>query len=138
MESIKGSVKPDFPILFKLSTQDFVNGGLQPPEALEISKRLQDDGIAAIQVSACCTISEKDKHCLKQEILEPKDEGYLLDFSQYIKEAVKVSVIAVGGIRSPSTAENILKGKEGGLHFFGVALDPRAQFDQSMEEWEYG
>ncbi len=135
MESIKGSVKPDFPILFKLSTQDFVNGGLQPPEALEISKRLQDDGIAAIQVSACCTVSEKDKHCLKQEILEPKDEGYLLDFSQYIKEAVKVPVIAVGGIRSLSTAENILR--EGKADYISLAR-PLIREPNLIHQWKNG
>ncbi|MGO9121386.1 MAG: NADH:flavin oxidoreductase [Desulfomonilaceae bacterium] len=109
LESIKSKVKPDFPITFKLSAQDFVPGGLEPPEALQIAKRLQDDGIAAIQVSACCSVSGQDKHCPKTEILEEKDEGYLLDFSQYVKEAVKVPVIAVGGIRSFSTAEAILK-----------------------------
>ena len=85
LEAMRGALGKDFPILFKLSAQDFVNRGLEPPEALQIAKRLQDDGIAAIQVSACCTISTKDKHCLKTEILEKKDEGYLLDFSQYHK-----------------------------------------------------
>ncbi len=109
LESIKGKMKPGFPIIFKLSAQDFVAGGLEPPEALQIAKRLQDDGIAAIQVSACCSVSSQNAHCPKTEILEQKDEGYLLDFSQYVKEAVKVPVIAVGGIRSLSTAEAILK-----------------------------
>ncbi len=112
LEAIKGSVDPKFPILFKLSAQDFVNSGLEPPEALEIARRLQDGGIAAIQVSACCSVSGKDKHCPKTEILEPKDEGYLLDFSQYVKDAVKVPVIAVGGIRSLSTAEAVLKDRK--------------------------
>jgi 2,4-dienoyl-CoA reductase-like NADH-dependent reductase (Old Yellow Enzyme family) len=112
MESIKGKMRPGFPIIFKLSAQDFVAGGLEPPEALQIAKRLQDDGIAAIQVSACCSASGQDKHCPKTEILEEKDEGYLLDFTQYVKEAVKVPVIAVGGIRSLSTAEAIIRDRK--------------------------
>jgi 2,4-dienoyl-CoA reductase-like NADH-dependent reductase (Old Yellow Enzyme family) len=109
LESVKSKMKPDFPITFKLSAQDFVPGGLEPPEALQIAKRLQDDGIAAIQVTACCSVSDQDKHCPKTEITEENDEGYLLDFTQYIKEGVKVPIIAVGGIRSFSTAEAILK-----------------------------
>ena len=41
MEAIKGAVDAKFPILFKLSAQDFVNGGLEPPDALEIARRLE-------------------------------------------------------------------------------------------------
>jgi 2,4-dienoyl-CoA reductase-like NADH-dependent reductase (Old Yellow Enzyme family) len=109
LEAIKGTVGPDYPVMVKLSVHDFVKGGLEPPEALEIARRLEQDGIAAIQVSACCSASVPDKHCPKKEILEPAEEGYLMDFTQFIKEGVKVPVIAVGGIRSLSTAQNILK-----------------------------
>ncbi|MDA8407571.1 MAG: hypothetical protein M0T73_12045 [Deltaproteobacteria bacterium] len=68
---------------------------------------MRDGGIAAIHVSACCPVSEKDKHCPKAEILKEKDEGYLLDFSQYLKDSVKAPIIAVGGIQSLSTAEKV-------------------------------
>lgn len=109
LEAIKGKVGPDFPIMIKLSAHDFVKGGLEPPEALEIARRLEQDGIAGIQVSACCTVSNKDQHCPKDQILDLQDEAYLMDFTQFIKEGVKVPVIAVGGIRSISTAEGIVK-----------------------------
>ncbi|HVN79964.1 MAG TPA: twin-arginine translocation signal domain-containing protein [Terriglobia bacterium] len=109
IEAMRGVVGKDYPILFKLSAQDFVANGLEPPESLEIARRLASDGIAGIQVSACSTISVKDRHCLKKEIHEEKDEGYLVDFAQYIKEGVKVPIIAVGGIRSLSTVDEILK-----------------------------
>ncbi len=109
LEAIKGKVGPDFPIMVKLSVHDFVKGGLEPPESLEIARRLEQDGIAAIQVSACCTVSNADQHCPKDQILDLQDEAYLMDFTQFIKEGVKVPVIAVGGIRSFSTAEGIVK-----------------------------
>ncbi len=112
LEAMKGAVGKDYPILFKLSANDFVPNGLEPPESLEIARRLTSDGIVGIQVSACSTISTKNKHCIKKEILEEKDEGYLLDFTQFIKEGVKVPVIAVGGIRSLSTANAILKDRK--------------------------
>jgi len=135
LEATKGALGPDYPILFKLSAQDFVNGGLEPPEALEIARRLQDGGIAAIQVSACCTVSEKDKHCPKTEILEQKDEGYLLDFSQYVKDAVKVPVIAVGGIRSLSTAEGVLK--DGKADYISMAR-PLIREPNLIKQWRSG
>ena len=65
----------------------------------------------AIQVSACCSISCEDKHCTKRMITDEKDEAYLADFAQYVKERVAVPVIAVGGIRSLPVAERILKEK---------------------------
>lgn len=135
LEATKGALGPDYPILFKLSAQDFVNGGLEPPEALEIARRLQDGGIAAIQVSACCTVSEKDKHCPKTEILERTDEGYLLDFSQYIKDAVKVPIIAVGGIRSLSTAESVLK--DGKADYISLAR-PLIREPNLINRWKSG
>ncbi|MHB8205243.1 MAG: oxidoreductase [Desulfomonilaceae bacterium] len=135
LEATKGALGPDFPILFKLNAQDFVNGGIEPPEALEIAQRLQDSGIAAIQVSACCPVSEKDKHCPKTEILEEKDEGYLLDFSQYLKDSVKAPIIAVGGIRSLSTAEKALKG--GKADYISLAR-PLIREPNLINQWKNG
>jgi len=74
LEAMRGAVGKDFPLMFKLSGQDFVENGLELPESAEIARRLADDGIDAIQVSACTTISMKDKHCIKKEIHEEKDE----------------------------------------------------------------
>ena len=135
LEAIKGSVDPKFPILFKLSAKDFVDKGLEPPETLEIARRLQDDGIAAIQVSACCSVSGKDKHCPKTEILEEKDEGYLLDFSQYVKEALRIPVIAVGGVRSLSTAEKVLK--DGKADYISLAR-PLIREPNLINRWKSG
>jgi 2,4-dienoyl-CoA reductase-like NADH-dependent reductase (Old Yellow Enzyme family) len=135
LEAMKGALGTDYPILFKLSAQDFVTGGLEPPEALEIARRLQDGGIAAIQVSACCTVSEKDKHCPKAEILEQKDEGYLLDFAQYVKDSVKVPIIAVGGIRSLSTAEGVLK--DGKADYISLAR-PLIREPNLINQWKSG
>jgi 2,4-dienoyl-CoA reductase-like NADH-dependent reductase (Old Yellow Enzyme family) len=135
VEALKGSTGPDFPVMFKLSAHDFVDGGVEPPEALEIARRLQQDGIAAIQVSACSSVSKKDNHCPKTEILEPKDEGYLLDFSQYIKEAVNIPIIAVGGIRSISTAEGVLK--DGKADYISLAR-PLIREPNLINRWKSG
>jgi 2,4-dienoyl-CoA reductase-like NADH-dependent reductase (Old Yellow Enzyme family) len=121
--------------MIKASAHDFVKGGLEPPEALEISQRLGRDGIAAIQVSACCTVSAPDKHCPKKEILGPEDEGYLMDFTQYIKEGVKVPIIAVGGIRSLSTAQNILKDSKADYVSMGR---PFIREPQLVNRWKSG
>jgi 2,4-dienoyl-CoA reductase-like NADH-dependent reductase (Old Yellow Enzyme family) len=112
LEAIRGEVGRDFPVMFKLSAQDFVGDGLELPESAEIAQRLADDGIDAIQVSACCSISNEDKHCTQSMIVKEKDEAYLADFAQYIKEKTNVPVITVGGIRSVPIIERVLKEKQ--------------------------
>jgi 2,4-dienoyl-CoA reductase-like NADH-dependent reductase (Old Yellow Enzyme family) len=109
LEAIRGEVGKGFPVMFKLSAQDFVGDGLELPESAEIARRLANDGIDAIQVSACCSISDMDKHCTKRMIVKEQDEAYLADFAQYIKERIKVPVIIVGGIRSVPIIDGILK-----------------------------
>ncbi len=112
LEAIRGEVGKDFPVMFKLSAQDFVRNGLELPESVEIARRLADDGIDAIQVSACCSISDEDGHCTKRMILKEEDEAYLADFAQYVKERTKVPVMVVGGIRSMPVIDGILKRKQ--------------------------
>jgi 2,4-dienoyl-CoA reductase-like NADH-dependent reductase (Old Yellow Enzyme family) len=112
LEAIRGEVGKDFPVMFKLSAQDFVGDGLELPESTEIARRLANDGIDAIQVSACCSISNADKHCTKRMIVKEQDEAYLADFAKYIKERIKVPVIIVGGIRSVPVIDGILKERQ--------------------------
>jgi len=112
LEAIRGAVGKDYPVMFKLSAEDFVGNGLELPASAEIAKRLVSDGIDAIQVSACCSISPEDKHCTKKLITKPEEEAYLADFAQYIKESVNVPVMATGGIRSLPVIEEILKSKQ--------------------------
>ena len=45
-------------------------------------------------------------------IVKEKDEAYLADFAQYIKERIKVLVIIVGGIRSVPIIDGILKERQ--------------------------
>ncbi len=135
LEAITGRVGPDYPVLIKLSAHDFVKGGLEPPESLEVARRLEQDGIAAIQVSACCGISSQDQHCPKDQILDPQDEAYLMDFTQFIKEGVKVPIIAVGGIRSYSTAEDIVK--QGKADYVSLAR-PFIREPHLINRWKSG
>lgn len=112
MEAVRGKVGKDYPVMFKLSGQDFVASGIEISDAAEISRRLGDDGIDCIQVSACCSISDSDSHCPDHMITEQKDEGYLVDLAAYIKARVGVPVMVVGGIRSMPVIDRILKEKQ--------------------------
>ena len=73
----------------------------------------------------------------KSEILDPQDEAYLMDFTQFIKEGVKVPIIAVGGIRSYSTAEGIVKHGKADYVSLARPFIREPQSNQSVEERQH-
>ncbi len=135
MEAVKGAVGDDFPVLIKLNGNDFVEDGLRPEESLEIAKRLVDDGIAAIEVSAGGAASPPELSPVRKKIKPGENEGYLLDISQFFKENLGIPIIAVGGIRSIKTAEDILS--EGKADFISMSR-PFVREPDLISRWKRG
>jgi len=108
LEAVRGAVGPHFPVLIKLNAEDYVERGLTIAESVEVAKRLDQDGIDAIEVSGGCAAAATDKSPARTKIEKSEDEAYLLEFAAAIKEAVKVPVITVGGIRSLKKIDAIL------------------------------
>ena len=52
MEAVRGAVGQDYPLFIKLSGHDYIDGGLTTEESLHVARRLVDDGIDSIEVSA--------------------------------------------------------------------------------------
>jgi 2,4-dienoyl-CoA reductase-like NADH-dependent reductase (Old Yellow Enzyme family) len=111
LEAVRAAVGDDFPVLIKLSAHDYVEGGLAPEEAVQIARRLAEDGIDAIEVSAGSAASPRDKSP-SRSVEKEADEAYLADLAAVVKEAVKVPIMAVGGIRSFKTVNDILSGRK--------------------------
>jgi 2,4-dienoyl-CoA reductase-like NADH-dependent reductase (Old Yellow Enzyme family) len=95
--------------LIKLSGHDFVEGGLVPEESARVARRLAEDGIDAIEMSAGSAASPEDKRPSRKGISEEDDEAYLADIAALVKDAVTVPVTTVGGIRSLPTIDRILR-----------------------------
>jgi 2,4-dienoyl-CoA reductase-like NADH-dependent reductase (Old Yellow Enzyme family) len=108
-EGIREKVGEDFPILIKLSSDDCLEGGFSIDEAIWVSKRLEDVGVAAIEVSGGSRYAGVDKAPVRPGIKGEKDEVYFAENTRKIKEQVGVPVITVGGIRSFNVAEKIIQ-----------------------------
>jgi 2,4-dienoyl-CoA reductase-like NADH-dependent reductase (Old Yellow Enzyme family) len=108
IEAVRGAVGNDFPLLIKLTAHDFVERGLVPADAVEISRRLADDGIDAIEVSGGSQASPNNLGPVRGHIKSEDDEAYFADLAAQIKDSVKIPIITVGGIRSISTIDKIL------------------------------
>ena len=131
--AMRSRVGPDYPILTKINAEDFAKTGVHPEECVVHCKRLEELGIAAIEVSG--GITETGLNTLKGEVpmdlfLEGRgsverlvvrmmegslkksatfEEAYFLSYAATIKKNVKVPVLAVGGMRTRKKMEEALE-----------------------------
>jgi len=99
---------PDFPLIVKINSQDFVPGGVTLEEFAETCLLLERRGILAVEVSG--GIPEAGNKSTRKEINKPEKEGYFLEGSRALKSAgLKIPIIAVGGFRSLPVCEEALQ-----------------------------
>jgi 2,4-dienoyl-CoA reductase-like NADH-dependent reductase (Old Yellow Enzyme family) len=108
MEAVRGAAGEDYPLFIKLSAHDFVERGLTPEESLYVARRLVDDGIDCIELSAGSRGSANGMIPSRPNILKEEHEAYLAEFAARFKETLKVPIITVGGLRSPGVISKIL------------------------------
>ncbi|MBQ6297987.1 MAG: hypothetical protein IJK81_09950 [Selenomonadaceae bacterium] len=99
LRGIKKSA-PKLHVTIKINCSDFVYGGLEEEESLEICKILEAAGIDSIEVSGNGTSIRGVKAGV--------NEGYFADFAAKLADEVKIPVICVGGWRSREFMERIL------------------------------
>lgn len=108
LESVRGAVGKDFPVFIKLSGNDFFAGGLMPEESIYVGRRLAEDGIDCIEVSAGSKASADGMIPSRTNVRREEDEAYLAALAGRFREALHVPIITVGGIRSPEVVARIL------------------------------
>jgi len=102
-----------FPVSVRLTCDEFVEGGITLADAVWIVRRLEEIGIAAIDVSA--GIYESGYASIEPQGLP---EGWKKHLAAEIKKNVSIPVIAVNNIKYPATAEHYLE--EGVCDFIGI------------------
>lgn len=102
-QEVRRRVGKDFPVCVKISTTDFMPGGLPVEEAIEFSCRLENAGVDVIHASAGGLMTV---HHTISPIYFP--QGCNVDLAAMVKKAVGVPVIAVGSINRLEMAEEIV------------------------------
>lgn len=105
VERVREKVGPDFPIIFRLSADEYVPGGIELEEAKLISLRLEEAGVDALHVSA--GVYEVTRTTSPPTMVEPR--GCYVHLAAGVRQVVNVPVIAVGRINNPVLAEEILE-----------------------------
>ncbi len=114
---IKCQVGPEYPVCVRLSGTDYEPDGTTIEETIELSRRLETMGVAAIHVSG------GNHH---QTIHEVSPMGMPLArnvwAAEAVKKHVKIPVIASGSINLPDLAEKILADGKGDFIGLGRPL----------------
>ncbi len=108
LQSIKDHVRADFPVMIKMNSQDFVEGGLSADEAIKIAAMLNESGIDAIELSGGTSYSGKLNPTRIGKLDSQEEEVYYRNEARKYKETVGAPLMLVGGIRSFEVAERLV------------------------------
>jgi len=118
VEHVRAAVGPDVPLLFRLSAEECVPGGLSLDQTRIIARLLEEAGVQALDVSVGNYATPGRLITAPMDV----DRGWLTADAARIKEAVSLPVIAVGRLDSPLLAEQVLASGAADLIAIGRGL----------------
>jgi 2,4-dienoyl-CoA reductase-like NADH-dependent reductase (Old Yellow Enzyme family) len=104
---VRQEVGDDYPLMIKLNSADYIEGGLTLDESSQIAKTLSQEGIDAIEISG--GMAESGDWIIKRGIKDEKDEAYFYPNARRFKEVINVPLFLVGGLRTPALMERLLE-----------------------------
>ncbi|MGF7159184.1 2,4-dienoyl-CoA reductase-like NADH-dependent reductase (Old Yellow Enzyme family)/thioredoxin reductase [Rhodoligotrophos appendicifer] len=107
----------NIPVIFRLSADEFIEGGTTTEEAKDTARRLVAEGVDALHVSTGC---HERIDCNVDPVWKP--QGWRIPLARAIREVVSAPVIAVGVIREPQVAERALEDGSADFIALGRAL----------------
>lgn len=113
IQAVREAVGPELTVMYRLGADDGLPGGITPEDAREIAPRLVDAGVDVIDVSGGLR---------GYQPFEWKGEGFFADISSRVKVACGAPVIVTGGVKSPATADSIIRKSKADLVGIGRAL----------------
>ena len=97
---------PDFPLIVRLSASEFTEGSYTEEEIIELARRLEAAGVAALDISGGTNESPQlSKYCIQPPSFP---RACLAPYSKPIREAVSIPVFVAGRIVDPEDAEAVL------------------------------
>jgi len=117
VKEVRKRVGEGFPVSFKISAQEFVPGGLDVDESIELLKLIVPAGVDIVQVSA-------GNDATPEWICQPMfmEKACLADSAAKIKRALRIPVMTVGRINDPLVAEDIIREGRADLVCMGRGL----------------
>lgn len=126
---VRKKVGEDFPVMVRISTVEYVPGGLSIGESKVIAQKLEEAGVDAIDCSqGIFTVSNN--------IVEPMmmENCVFVDNSEEIKKVVNIPVITAGRINEACLADSVLKSGKADLIGMGRASLADPDFPIKVQE----
>ena len=117
VEEVCKRIDNALPVSFKISAEEYVDGGLTTHESIEILKILIKAGIDLVQVSAGNDVTP-------EWICQPMfmEKACLVESACQIKKALDIPVMTVGRINDPQIADDIIRQEKADLVCIGRGL----------------
>ena len=109
LRGIRSAVGSDYPVMIKINSDDYLQGGFTVPDMLAVAAMLEAEGIDAIEVSGGTHLSPAACSFSRKTGIVPEDkELYFEQAARVYREKITVPLMLVGGTRSYSIAERVI------------------------------
>jgi len=117
IREIKRTCGPQFVVIARFSADEYVVGGMEPDEAVDVGRRLVDAGADALHVSAC---NYESMFWNIPSYFLP--EAPFVSLAAQLRAAVDVPIISVGRLHRPEVAARALRKGSADFVALGRAL----------------
>jgi 2,4-dienoyl-CoA reductase-like NADH-dependent reductase (Old Yellow Enzyme family) len=137
VEAIRREVGSAFPLLVKLNSQEFLEGGCTVGDMLEVASLLEKAGVDAIEMSGGNHVEGIFGEFFPARKGKPKGEAapYYLDEARRYRKKIRMPLMLVGGIRSYEWARRIVS--EGYADYVSLSR-PLIREPALIRRWESG
>ncbi|MFH1350455.1 MAG: FAD-dependent oxidoreductase [Pseudomonadota bacterium] len=131
LKKVRESVGKDFPVLFRISSEEYVPGGLTIEDTKAFARMLVENGVNAIHVSG-------GVYSTSAMIIQPAavPQGVYVNNAAAIRSAIgrKVPVIVVGRLKEPTVMEAIVAGGKADMIAMGRGLLADEAFPSKLKK----
>jgi 2,4-dienoyl-CoA reductase-like NADH-dependent reductase (Old Yellow Enzyme family) len=133
LRAVKAAV-PELGVIYRLSIDDFFDGGLTADEGFTIAQWAANAGADALHVTAGHYRSKPTAHRMIPPMNEP--DATFLELAAKVKALTKIAVIAVGRLGDPATATAAVEGGKADFVALGRTLVADPQWVEKLRRDE--
>ncbi|MCU0583067.1 MAG: hypothetical protein MUE57_04415, partial [Syntrophales bacterium] len=108
LAAIRGVAGGEYPVLVKVNSEDFLEGGLTREDSQQAALLIAAAGAAAIELSGGTLLSGRLSPS-RAKIDTADQEAYFREAAKALKPKLRIPLILVGGIRSFEVAEGLVR-----------------------------